>query len=92
MRQPCWLTRCSQSEGTSENSVKAKFGSAPARSAYLRRDHNTAGGYYRSLMYDRLRTSDALHKKPCRIGSGLWGTSEKFGWTNFAEFTLHALW
>jgi hypothetical protein len=27
-------------------------------------------------MYVRLCTSDTLHKKPCRIGSGLCGTSE----------------
>src|SRR5215211_245360 len=29
MRQPCWLTRCSQSEGTSENAVHAKFAEDP---------------------------------------------------------------
>jgi hypothetical protein len=32
--------------------------------------------YYRSLMYIGLRTSDTLHKKPYRIGSGLCRTSE----------------
>src|SRR5829696_3150714 len=47
-----------------------KFGCAPARSAYLRRDHNTFGGYYRSLMYNRLRTSDTLHKKTSSPGCG----------------------
>jgi hypothetical protein len=55
---------------TSENSVKTKFGCTPARRDYLRRDHNTSGGYYRSLMYDKLRTSDALHKKTGSPGSG----------------------
>jgi hypothetical protein len=29
-------------------------------------------------MYERLRISDTLHKKPCRIGPGLCGTSENF--------------
>ena len=55
---------------TSENSVTAKFGCAPPRSAYLRRDRNTSGRYCRSLMYDRLRTSDPLHKKTGSPGCG----------------------
>jgi hypothetical protein len=29
-----------------------------------------SGGYYRSLMYDRLRTSDTLHKKTGSPGCG----------------------
>jgi hypothetical protein len=40
------------------------------------RGHNTSSAYYHNLMYVELRISDALHKKPCRIGSGLCGTSE----------------
>src|SRR5215208_6157428 len=55
---------------TSENSVKAKFGCAPAWSAYLRRDHNTSGRYYLILMYDRLGASDTLHKKTASPGCG----------------------
>jgi hypothetical protein len=55
---------------TSQNSVNAKFGCAPARSAYLRRDHNTSGRYYLCLMYVRLRTSDPLHKKTGSPGCG----------------------
>src|SRR5215217_2990346 len=55
---------------TSENSVTAKFGCAPARRVYLRRDHNTSSGYYRSLMYERLCTSDTLHKKTASPGCG----------------------
>src|SRR5829696_9951370 len=30
--------------------------------------HTTAARYHQSLMYDGLRTPDALHKKPRRIG------------------------
>src|SRR5215218_10764912 len=33
--------------------------------------HNTAARYYQSLMYDGLRTPEALHKKSCRIRPGL---------------------
>ena len=55
---------------TSENAVYAKFGCAPARRVYLRRDHNTSSGYYRSLMYERLCTSDTLHKKTASPGCG----------------------
>ncbi len=64
---------------------------APVRRTYPRRGHNTLGRYYQSLMYDRLRTSETLHKKPCRIGAGLCGTSENVGKAKFAEFTFHAL-
>src|SRR5215211_8845141 len=52
------------------DSFMAKFSCAPARNAYLRRNHNTSGGYYLSLMYDKLRTSDALHKKTASLGRG----------------------
>jgi hypothetical protein len=51
--------------------VTAVAEKAPVRRAYPRRGHNTAGRYYRSLMYIGLRTSDALHKKICGIGPGL---------------------
>jgi hypothetical protein len=44
---------------------------APARKAYSRRDHNTAGRYYLNLMYDGLCTLDTLHKTTCCIGPGL---------------------
>ena len=36
-------------------------------------------------MYVELRTSDTLHKKPCRIGPGLCGTSENSLNANFGE-------
>jgi hypothetical protein len=42
-------------------------------------------------MYIGLRTSDTLHKKSCRIGSGLGGTSENSVMANFREFTFWAL-
>ena len=48
---------------------------APVRRAYPGRGHNTAGRYYRSLMYIRLHPSDTLHKKPYCIRAGLRGTS-----------------
>jgi hypothetical protein len=48
-------------------------------------------GYYLFLMYVGLRTSDTLHKKPCRIGPGLCGTSENAHNAKFAEFIFHAL-
>jgi hypothetical protein len=63
-----------------ENPIDAKFAGldhlphSPARRAYPR-GHNTAERYYRSLMYFGLRTSDTLHKKSCRIGAGVCGTS-----------------
>ena len=47
--------------------------------------------YYLNLMYVKLRISDTLHKKPCRIGPGLCGTPENRGETNFGESPLHAL-
>jgi hypothetical protein len=50
--------------------VYAKFGCAPARRVYLRSDHNTSGRHCLSLMYDRLRTSDPLHKKTGSPGYG----------------------
>jgi hypothetical protein len=56
---------------TSENSVMAKFskyGFAPVLWAYSRWSHKTLDRYYQSLMYSRLRISEALHKKSCRIG------------------------
>jgi len=34
---------------------------------------------------------DTLHKKTCRIGPGLCGTSEDGGKVKFAEFTFRAL-
>jgi hypothetical protein len=49
---------------------------APPASAYPMRDHNTSSVYYQNLMYGELRISDTLHKKPCRIGPGLCGTSD----------------
>src|SRR5215212_11418860 len=64
------LHKYTAAELTSENSVKAKFGCAPARSVYRRRDHNTSGRNYPSLMYNRLRTSDPLHKKTGSPGGG----------------------
>jgi hypothetical protein len=42
-------------------------------------------------MYIGLRTSDTLHKKPWRIGSGLCGTSENPQKAKFAEFPFQAL-
>ena len=39
------------------------------------RGHNTCR-YYQCLMYVGLRTFGSLHKKTCRIGPGLCGTSE----------------
>ena len=55
------------------------------------RGRNRAARYYQSLMYIGLRTCDKLHKKPCRIGSGLCGTSENAQKAKFAEFHFHAL-
>jgi hypothetical protein len=49
------------------------------------RGRNRAARYYQSLMYIGLRTCDTLHKKPCRIGSGLCGTSENPTSTSFGE-------
>src|SRR5215211_5135515 len=39
-------------------------------------------------MYAGLCIPNTLHKKPCRIGSGLCGTSENSLMTKFAEFRL----
>jgi hypothetical protein len=39
-------------------------------------------------MYVRLRVSDTLHKKACRIGPGLCGTYENAQKMNFGEFTF----
>jgi hypothetical protein len=47
--------------------------------------HNTSCGYYRSLMYIGLRTTDTLHKKFCHLGPRLCGTSENFGNAKFYE-------
>jgi hypothetical protein len=40
-------------------------------------------------MYIRLRISDTLHKKPCRIGWGPGGTSENLPYAKFPE-SLHS--
>ena|SRR5215216_1413207 len=48
------------------------------------RGHNT-GGYYQCLMYDVLRTSNTLHKKPCRIALVLCGTSENTPYRKFVH-------
>jgi len=37
-------------------------------------------------MYIGLRISDTLHKKACRIGPGLYGTSENPQKAKFVEF------
>jgi hypothetical protein len=42
-------------------------------------------------MYIGLPTSDTLHKKLCRIGPGLCGTSENHQKAKFAEILFHAL-
>jgi hypothetical protein len=42
-------------------------------------------------MYIGYAPPDTLHKKPCRIGPGLCGTSEDGGKAKFAEFLFHAL-
>src|SRR5918995_1277483 len=43
---------------------------APVRRACPIRGQNTAEREYQRLMYAGPRTSDTLHKKPCRVGSG----------------------
>ncbi len=80
-------------ERTSENAVNAKFvlPYRPGLKCLLRRGHATSCRYYQSLMYIGYAPSHTLYKNPCRIGPGLWGTSEKFGWTNFGEFHFHTL-
>jgi hypothetical protein len=52
---------------------------APGRrtiSSALRAMGQNTGRYYQCLMYARIRISDTLHKKPCRIGQGLCRTSK----------------
>jgi hypothetical protein len=55
------------------------------RRTYPRIGHNTFNGHYQSLMYAGLRTSDTLHKKDCRVGPELFGTSENPQNANFAK-------
>ena len=68
------------------NFVKAKF-SLPITvvlRTYPRKGHDT-NRYYQGLMYSGLRAADTLHKKPCRIGLGLCGTSENTYSTHSGE-------
>jgi hypothetical protein len=56
----------------------------PLLRAYPMRGQDT-GRYYLGLMYDGLLTSETLHKKPFRIGLGLYRTSENFYSTHSDE-------
>jgi capsular polysaccharide biosynthesis protein len=72
-----WLPRTSKNSTSTHSVNKGKKKGkrrqdrdccAPVRRGCPRRGHNTSSRCYRFLMYIGLRTSDTLHKKPCRIG------------------------
>src|SRR5918994_3103477 len=75
-------------QGFSESfgTTLGKHSFALIRSALPRSGQNTVGRYYRSLMSTRIRISDTLHKKPCRIGPELCGTSENSSSTHLGEW------
>ena len=70
-----FVTLCEVGSKFAENLARPAVGTEQAASGRsyglgVRGSHNTYLRYYQSLMYIGLPTSDTLHKKPWRIGSG----------------------